>query len=66
MRFGINLRSDLAKLSDGELAAELDRLCDYKKARFASTPRVGSLKGMVWYGPEWPFGRGPHSCSMGI
>ena len=59
MRFGINLRSDLAKLSDAELAAELDRLCEYRKARFASTPRVGSLKGMIWYGPEWPFGRGP-------
>src|SRR5262249_45766163 len=59
MRFGINLRSDLAKLSDAGLAAELDRLCEYRKARFASTPRVGSPKGMIWYGPEWPFGRGP-------
>jgi hypothetical protein len=59
MRFGINLRSDLAKLSDAELAAELDRLCEYRKARFSSTPRVGSLKGMIWYGLEWPFGRGP-------
>src|SRR5262249_55664957 len=58
MGFGINLRSDLAKVSDAELAAELDRLCEYRKARFA-TPRVGSLKGMIWYGPEWPFGRGP-------
>ena len=66
MRFGINLRSDLAKLSDAELAAELDRLCEYRKARFALTPRVGSLKGMIWYGARVAIWTRTHSCSMGI
>ena len=59
MRFGINLRGDLAKLSDAELAAELDRLCEYRNTRFGTVPRVGSLKGNIRYGPEWSFGRGP-------
>src|SRR5712672_1164963 len=59
MRFGINLRGDLAKLSDAELAAEFDRLTDYRSTRFASEPSVGSLKGILRYGTEWPFGRGP-------
>src|SRR5262245_60344816 len=59
MRFGINLGADLAKLSDTELAAELDRLCEYRNTRFGTVPRVGSLKGIMRYGFEWPFGRGP-------
>ena len=59
MRLGIDLRSDLKKLSDAELAAELDRLLNYRETRFGSTPRVGSLKGAIFYGLEWPFGRGP-------
>jgi hypothetical protein len=59
MCFGINLRGDLAKLSDAELAAELDRLCEYRNTRFGTVPRVGSLKGNIRYGPEWSFGRGP-------
>jgi hypothetical protein len=59
MRFGINLRSDLKNLSDAELSAQLKHLCDYRKKRFGSAPRVGSFKGQLWYGIEWPFGRGP-------
>lgn len=59
MRFGINLRCDLAKLDDTELSSEFDRLVEYRIARFGSEPRVGSLKGFIYYGPEWPFGRGP-------
>ena len=59
MRFGINLRSDLKKLGDAELASELDRLIDYRSTRFGSAPSVGSFKGILWYGAEWPFGRGP-------
>jgi hypothetical protein len=59
MRFGINLRSDLKKLSDAELASELDRFIDYRDTRFKSVPSVGGFKGILWYGIEWPFGRGP-------
>jgi hypothetical protein len=59
MRLGINLRSDLARLSDAELATQLDRLEDYYNSRFGSFPVVGSLKGQLFYGPEWLFGRGP-------
>jgi hypothetical protein len=58
MRFGINLRSDLAKLTDAELAAELDRMIEYRQSRFASSPSVGSLRGTLVNG-DWPFGRGP-------
>jgi hypothetical protein len=47
--FGINLRTDLARLSDAKLAAEFDRLCNYRITRFGSAPRVGKL---------WPPGRG--------
>jgi hypothetical protein len=59
MRWGINLRGDLAKLDDAELSSESDRLAEYRIARFGSEPRVGSLKGIIYHGPEWPFGRGP-------
>ncbi|SRR6266851_6487602 len=59
MRLGINLRSDLRELNDNELAAEFDRLRKYRDARFRTAPRVGSLKGALYYGIEWPFGRGP-------
>lgn len=59
MSFAINLRRDLIKLSDGELKLELERLERYRKDRFESEPRVGSAKGILYYGVEWPFGRGP-------
>ena len=59
MRFGINLRRDLARRSDADLAAELDRMLEYRQTRFGSSPPVGSLKGMIFSGAEWPFGRGP-------
>jgi hypothetical protein len=59
MRFAINLRSDLAKLSDAELSSELQRLKEYWKARFESEPRFGSVRGVLFYADGWPFGRGP-------
>lgn len=59
MSWSINLRSDLAKLSDAELAAELNRLQDYRQTRFGTAPAVGTLAGVVRHGIEWPFGRGP-------
>jgi hypothetical protein len=58
MAWGINLRSDLAKLSDGELAGELGRLLEYHSSRFGSAPAVGSRRGWWRYGFTWPFGRG--------
>jgi hypothetical protein len=61
MRLGINLRSDLAKLGDAELAAEFNRLSDYRKTRFGSAPDVGNLSRLFRFGYVlgWPFGRGP-------
>jgi hypothetical protein len=61
MAWGINLRGDLAKLSDIELSAELDRLSKYHSSRFGSVPPVGSLslRGLWRAGLVWPFGRGP-------
>src|SRR5689334_7143570 len=59
MGAGINLRSDLAKLSEGELAKELERLEAYHSSRFGLEPTVGSLRGQWKTGFVWPFGRGP-------
>jgi hypothetical protein len=61
MAWVINLRSDLAKLSDSELVGELDRLSKYHSSRFGSAPKVGSLSLRGWWrsGFVWPFGRGP-------
>ena len=61
MCWSINLRSDLTKLSDEELAREFGRVCDYRLARFGSAPAVGSLRGFFRYGFAWlfPTGRGP-------
>jgi hypothetical protein len=57
--WGVNLRSDLAKLGDRELAEELDWLLEYHSSCFGSAPAVGSLRGLFRYGFAWPFGRGP-------
>src|SRR5215469_11906339 len=59
MRWGINLRRDLTRLSDGELAEQLSRLTEYRTSRFGSAPPVGSVRRFVWSGVHWPFGRGP-------
>lgn len=59
MDWGINLRHDLAKLDDSELAAGFDYLVDYRLARFGTAPPVGSLRGFFRYGfSRWPAGRG--------
>ena len=59
MGWGINLRGDLARLSDAELAAEFDRFLEYRSSRFGSAPPVGSLRGFFRYGfAWWPSGRG--------
>jgi hypothetical protein len=55
MSWGINLRTDLAKLSDSDLAAELDYLTRYRSTRFGSAPLVGSFRGTWRYGfGFWP------------
>jgi hypothetical protein len=57
--WGINLRNDLARLSDSELAEEFERLCEYRSSRFGAAPAVGSLRGFFRYGfAWWPSGRG--------
>ena len=56
---GINLRADLARLSDSYLAAEFDHMIEYRSARFGTAPAVGSLGGLFRYGfAWWPGGRG--------
>jgi hypothetical protein len=64
VRFGINLRYDLKRRSDTDLAAELDRMLEYRQTRFGSSPPVGSAKGMIFYGAEWPLGRGPFHARL--
>jgi hypothetical protein len=60
VRWGINLRRDLARLSNAELVAEFDRLLEYRSSRFGSAPPVGGLRGFFRYGfAWWPPGRGP-------
>ena len=59
MRLGINLRHDLKRRSDTELATELDRLIEYRKTRFGSAAAVIGLNGIFRRGFTWPFGRGP-------
>src|SRR5215470_13154199 len=54
MRFGINLRGDLAELSDAELAAELDRLCEYRNTRFGTVPRLAVLRATSVTVPSGP------------
>ncbi len=59
MCWGINLRADLTKLSDTDLAAELNRMVDYRLERFGAAPAVGSFRGLFRYGfAWWPGGRG--------
>jgi hypothetical protein len=59
MCWAINLRGDLARLNDSDLAAEFSRMCDYRLERFGSAPAVGSLGGLFRYGfAWWPSGRG--------
>lgn len=59
MYWGINLRADLARLSDTDLAAELNHMIDYRLARFGTAPAIGSLRGLFRYGfARWPSGRG--------
>ena len=60
MCWSVNLRADLARLSDSDLAAEFNEMIEYRSARFGTAPAVGSLRGFFRYGfAWWPGGRGP-------
>jgi hypothetical protein len=60
MRFGINLRGDLAKLSDSEITAEFDRLFAERQALEASMPTAWSARKWQWNTWPWTWlGRGP-------
>jgi hypothetical protein len=61
MCWAINLRADLARLSDSDLAAEFDYMIEYRLDRFGTAPAVGSLEGFFRYGGfAWAGdGRGP-------
>lgn len=48
--YAVNLRFDLARLSDSELAKELDLSIDYRRATYGDTPIMGSLQGHFRYG----------------
>jgi len=59
MRFGINLRGDLAKLSDAEIAAKFEALIVEREAIY---PKVSGYFGNKWlYQRGWRswLGRGP-------
>lgn len=59
MRLGINLRGDLAKLSDGEIAARFDTLIDEREALFPTLSNYGLQKSAYQTGLTLWFGRGP-------
>jgi hypothetical protein len=59
MRFGINLRGDLAKLSDTEIAAKLENLIGDRESMYHSVPATFGNKGLYQSGWGKPFGRGP-------
>ena len=57
---GINLRADLAKLSDADLTADLNHMIEYRSERCGTVPPIGSLRGFFRYGfAWWPGWRGP-------
>jgi hypothetical protein len=66
MRFGIDLRSDLAKLSDTEIATEMDRLLNERQALYDSIPAIAvDQKWLYRSGLMFLFGRGlVHSRSI--
>ncbi len=48
--FGINLRGDLTKLSDAEIAAEFDRLLADREKHYPSAPALWSFRALWHYG----------------
>jgi hypothetical protein len=59
MRFGINLRGDLAKLDDSEIASKFETLMSERAAMYEAVPRQQGNKWIYQTGWGMPFGRGP-------
>src|SRR5262245_53094080 len=59
MRWGINLRGDLAKLSDADIAARFNTLADEREALFPTLSNHGLQKSAYQRGLTLWFGRGP-------
>jgi hypothetical protein len=55
---GVNLRGDLAKLSDAEITAEFDRLLADRQKALWNAPSLFTLKGLLKHGIILPLGRG--------
>jgi hypothetical protein len=59
MRLGINLRDDLKRLTDAQIAAELERLLDEREKLYGSVSvLVVDQKLLYRWGLLFPFGRG--------
>jgi hypothetical protein len=59
MRFGINLRGDLAKLTDAEIATMFETLISRREATYRAAPSLAGNKWLYQKGFESPLGRGP-------
>jgi hypothetical protein len=59
MRLGINLRGDLAKLSDAEITSKFDSLLAERNALYSSLPGLMGNKWLYQKGLGLPLGRGP-------
>jgi hypothetical protein len=59
MRFGLNLRGDLAKLSNTEIASTFERLLSEREKLYAWLPSYGGNKWLYQKGLLKQFGRGP-------
>jgi hypothetical protein len=59
MRFGINLRGDLAKLDDVEIATKYEILIADREAMYLDLPGYSGNKWLYQRGWGLPLGRGP-------
>jgi hypothetical protein len=59
MRFGINLRGDLAKLSDAEIATKFEALIADRESMYRAVPVPVGNKWLYQRGWGLPLGRGP-------
>jgi hypothetical protein len=59
MRFGINLRGDLVKLTDAEIASEFETLVSRREATYRTAPFQAGNKWLYQRGLGMPLGRGP-------
>jgi hypothetical protein len=59
MRFGINLRGDLAKLTDAEIASTFETLMTKRKTTYQAAPFQAGNKWLYQKGFGMPLGRGP-------